>query len=902
MPRPLPSARCSWPTGASSNRTKRNLSMRLFKQFILRALWREKVRSVVAILGVALGVAVMVAIRLANVSVVETFSAAVDSVGGHASLRIRGRAGRFDERLLLELDGLRRFGQLSPVIETQAMIAEPRIDEAERVGFPRGDLLHVLGVDILLDYPLRDYHVLATQRGGEQSAREVLSLLSDPYSVILTEKFLRRAGLRVGDKVPLVFDSTTQEFTIRGVLLNRGPARTLDGNFALMDIAAAQWAAKRLGVLDYVDILLEEGVDPARAEVEIAQLLPAGLLVETPEAASGRSQTMIAAFQFNLAALSAVALVVGLFLIYNTVAISVAARRREIALLQIAGAPGRTVLRLFLGEAFLLAFIGLAIGLPTGRLLAAQAVQGTAQTVETFYIQGVAESSAAALRLSLTEVVVAALIAIPLALLAALVPALEAASLSPVATARGLGSRWGARRLRLLLLGSLTAAAGGYALTFGPPLWGRPVLGFLAELLFMIAGALLVPSILRVGCRLAQRLAELLPRGGNEMRLAAANLLGALPRVSISVAALSVSLSMMIAIAVMVGSFRETVIYWLESALSADLAAKPVMQTSAVSEATLSPQAVKTIRQDPAVADTIWFSSRQVVYRETNIRLAVTELDKTFERARLLLKEGPPDRYTADWGTQADVLVSESFAIHFDCRVGDVVELPTRVGQEPFTVVGVYYDYASNQGTVMMDMAVYERHYALPGVAVTPQAMSVFLAEGADPGEVRTRIVNQLGADEQIYLVTNRELRREVLRIFESTFTVTYALQLIAIVIAGLGVAATLITLIYQRQRELGLLSLLGATYRQIRRVIVLEAILLGGVSQLLGTGIGILLALVLIHVINVQSFGWTIQVYLPYAFFLQSTLLVLIASALFGLYPAIWAARENALAVVRQE
>ena len=201
-----------------------------------------------------------------------------------------------------------------------------------------------------------------------------------------------------------------------------------------------------------------------------------------------------------------------------------------------------------------------------------------------------------------------------------------------------------------------------------------------------------------------------------------------------------------------------------------------------------------------------------------------------------------------------------------------------------------------------MDAAAYRRHYGASDPSLTAQHLSVYLRPEADVERVRSRILETLGENEQVYCVTNREVRTEALKIFESTFAVTYALQFIAILVAGLGVASTLITLIYQRQRDIGLLSLIGATCHQVRRVIVLEAMMLGGVSQLIGIFVGTLLALVLIYVINVQSFGWTIQFHLPLQFVFQSTLLVLVASGLFGVYPAIRAAGVDALQTVREE
>ena len=207
------------------------------------------------------------------------------------------------------------------------------------------------------------------------------------------------------------------------MLLDRGPARVLDGNFALMDIAAAQLAAERLGVVDYVDLLLPKESDPDQVLAAIRGRLPAGLVAELPDAAYGRGETMVSAFQFNLTALSTVSLVVGLFLIYNTVSISVASRRAEIGMLQAVGAGRVAVLNLFLAEAVLLAACGVVVGLPLGRLLAGSAVHASAQTVETFYIAAVADSSAAALRLSRMDYLLAIAVALPLSMLAAAVPA-----------------------------------------------------------------------------------------------------------------------------------------------------------------------------------------------------------------------------------------------------------------------------------------------------------------------------------------------------------------------------------------------------------------------------------------------------------------------------------------------
>ena len=968
----------------------------LFLQLVLRPAWRDKGRNAIAIVGVALGVAVMLSIRLANISVTESFSAAVDSVNGSASLVIRGVAGRFDELRYPQLERVRELGHLSPIVEGYAMLgsklpssgstqpssgtqpsdtqvsaartAVPPSARQSSTRFPRGELLHVLGVDVLLDFPLRDYQLIRTSGASDLDARETLRLLNDPRAIVLTEKFLRRHQLRVGQEIPLTFGSRIGYYTIRGVLLDRGPAQTLDGNFALMDIAAAQLAMDRLGVLDRVDLLLPPGVDPHAMLADVQKRLPPELVVELPDATSGRADLMISAFQFNLSALSAVALIVGLFLIYNNVSMSVAARRAEIGMLQAIGAPRATILGLFLGEALLLAACGTALGIPFGRLLGTSAVRATAQTVETFYIAAIAESSASAVRLSPSDILVVVAIVIPLTLVAAFLPAYEAASLPPVTVVRGNQRRLSTTNLRQLALYALGIAIVSLALTRIPPIAGLPLCGFLAELGFMISGALLVPLLLRALCAIMKWLSQR-PRmaARTPLRLASANLEGELPRVSISVAALGVSLSMMVAIAIMVGSFRETVVYWLNSALSAELSVKPVMQTSAVSESRLSRAATDSVTADPDVLETIGFSSRQLPFQGRSIRLAVTELDKTLQHARLIFKspattpltisarraqQGPardhalagndlPAQATNSLGKTLGkeldreiaprprasivarpatpippateqsngkpslvpkVLISESFSLLFGVGHEEQFVLPTPRGEQSFHAAAIYYDYASNQGTVTMDVSTYRHFYGDSDPSLTPQHLAVFLRDDADPDAVRQRIISNLGADEQVYCVTNSEVLTEALKIFESTFAITYALQFIAILVAGLGVTSTLIALIYQRQRDIGLLSLIGATSRQVRQMIVVEAIAIGLVSQVVGIIVGTMLALVLIFVVNVQSFGWTIQIAFPWSFALQSTLLVLAAAALFGIYPAIRAANFNALQTVRDE
>ena len=319
----------------------------LFRWFIVRALRRDPARGLVTVAGLTLGVAVVVAIRLANAASVRGFETALDVVAGQTSLEILGAGVGVPEDQLAGMGWLREYGRVSPVIDRNA-----RLETADGAGHR----LRVLGVDVLRDRPFREYQLLRFSRQGRPPRpQELLDVLLDSTSIVLTERFARRHGLDVGSPVRLVVGDAVHGMTVRGLLLDEGPARVVDGRLALLDIAAAQWRFDGLGWVDRVEIQLFDASAVDAAEREIAARLPAGLRVRRPAERGRQVERMLAAFHFNLSALSWIALIVGLFLVYNTVAVSVISRRAEIGVLRALGATRRLVLGLFLGEAAVLA-------------------------------------------------------------------------------------------------------------------------------------------------------------------------------------------------------------------------------------------------------------------------------------------------------------------------------------------------------------------------------------------------------------------------------------------------------------------------------------------------------------------------------------------------------------------
>jgi putative ABC transport system permease protein len=875
--------------------------MKLFRQFILRPLVNEKIRTITTVLGVSLGIAVVIAIQLTNASSVRGFETALETVAGKTAIEIIGAGTGVDETLLTEISWLREFGSISPVIEGSAALVVGDVKQQSR---RQMEAVKVLGIDILRDQPFRDYQLLeieqANGRTGEQAngtrdfnTQQFLEILTSEQSVVITEKLASRRHYPLGSTLRLMIGDRVVPFVVRGVLKNEGPARVLDGNFIMMDIAAAQLAFDRLGRVDRVDVLLHhpttqsprrggpgpDGADVHRALEAIAKRLPAGLSAQQPSRRSQQVETMLAAFHANLTALSWIALIVGLFLVYNTVTISVVARREEIGTLRALGLSRHKVLLLFLGEATALAVAGIAIGLGLARLLADAAVSLTASTVSTLYIAAVSAPP----EMDISHLWTAIAIGLPLSLVAAAIPAVEASRVPPTAAMRGhdtLDMRVRFKPAALVVAFLFLAVA--FALAQLPPVGRRPVFGYMSSFAIVIGAAFMVPAIMYGLARLGRT--TLRRRLGVEGLLAHANLTAAIPRLSISVAALSVSLAMMVAIAVMIGSFRDTVVYWVGQTLKADLFIGPGIRPTVGSEQTVSEEVIATLASHPQVAVLDRFRNVDLVFDGNLAVLGAGSFDVVLDYGGLLFKspENARDTVRASIG-QDVVIVSEPFATRYHKRDGDTLQIPTPAGVLPFRIAATYYDYASDRGVVIMDRATFRKYFG----ELPPSGVAAYLKPGADPETVRAEMLDMLDEGHRAFIFSNRTLRGEILQVFDSTFAITYALELIAIAVAMLGVAGTLLTLVLERRRELSLLRLTGADRRQVGRIVIIEAALIGAVSQGIGLAVGFALSMVLIYVINVQSFGWTIQFHVPLAFLVQASIAVVIATSIAGIYPA---------------
>jgi putative ABC transport system permease protein len=847
--------------------------LRLFLRHSLRHFARHRLLTALNILGIALGVTVFVSVQIVNRSALESFRASVDIVAGRANLEVHG-------------DGLDLDENVYPVIREHAGIAAATpviVGVATLPDFP-GEYLRLLGLDLFSNRPFRTFEL----RDAAADEARGLEFLADPQVLSLSVPLLRRLGLRVGDHLRLRTAQGVETFRIGFGIDFSGDAPGADEHLAIMDIANLQHAFGQSGRLTRVDAILREGADPDAVIAGLQSVLPPGVVVQTPDRRGRQIEKMIGAFQLNLTALSLVSLMVGMFLIYNTVAASVVGRRAEIGILRSLGLDGPRVRALFLAEAALLGLAGLGVGLVLGVLLAGRLVGIVSQNITSLYIL----LSIQNLFISPWLVVAAVFLTFGAVLTAAWFPATEAARVNAIdALTPGFlagRSARGTRRWTLLGLGFLGLAG---ALGVVSRAGGPPALSFGTALFTLLGFAFLVPGANRwtatrlPGCSLAGR-------------LALGNFGQSLHRNSITVAAIVTALAMLVGLSVMIHSFRGTVGDWLNRSVRADVFIAPLSSVLVGRREVLSPEVGRAVQNDPGVLALDTYREVRVSVDSRPVKLAAIRFPVVAELNPLPFVAGDGTAVLREAARQGDVVVSESCARKFRIASGGTISLPTRAGPKPFRVAGVFYDYTSDSGLVLMDAATFAESYGETG----PNSLAVYLKPDADPEAVRARLRAALAPLGDFLIYSNRELRTEVFRIFDQTFAVTHVLQTIGILISGLGTLLSLGILVAERRREIGILRAQGASRGQVRAVVLIEAGLIGGVGSVLGLAAGLALAVVLTEVINIAFFGWTIRMSLPWGFLLSLPPAVLATAVFSGLLPATAAARADIAAAVKME
>jgi putative ABC transport system permease protein len=602
---------------------------------------------------------------------------------------------------------------------------------------------------------------------------------------------------------------------------------------------------------------------------------------------------MINAYRLNLLALSLIALFVGIFLVYNAVAFAANKRRYEIAMLRVLGTQRWQILALFLSEALVVGLLGAVVGVGLGMVMAKLALKAMAQTISELYLLVRAES----LSLSPLVILLGAGAALGVALLGGLFPSLEASRTLPrEALYRGtLERRLHMSLSRISLIG--TAVLGlGYVCSLQPPVKGLPLFGFVAAFLILAGFSFLTPaSVILINRALAPGLAGLFKIEG---KMASRYLSRSLNRSAVAIASLMTALAMLISISIMILSFRQTVVTWAEQIIVADLYLSPAVRLTG-QRANLPLELVQSLPQLPGFVAMERLSEIPFRIDEVPVLLDVTDLEVKARLGRVMFRRGSSEEILDRCRQLNQVSISEVLANRLGLSEGDQLELPTPQGIQSLMIAGVFYDYRTEGGMVIMDRSTYNRYWPEERKY---SSVGVYLEPGTNLDQARAFIRNKLKRSQEIFITSNRELRQEILRIFDQTFSITYALQVVAIVVAIFGIVNTLILLVMERERDIGVLKAVGASNQQVQRMTLLEAGLMGLISFVLGAVNGVLLSLLLIFVINKQSFGWTIQFSVPVAMFGKTLILVIVCALVAGLFPARNAVSKNVSEVMRME
>ena len=818
------------------------------------------------VLGVALGVAVVVAIDLANASAGRAFALSTEAVTGRTTHQIVGSSAGIPQEVFRQIRVEWRLRDSAPVVEGVGL-APALADQPVRI----------LGIDAVSEAAFRD------SLGGAGTRADLGALYTTPGGVLIGPGLAAQGGLNPGDVLTLTIAAREVALPVVGVLQPGADASAsaFDG-IALMDVGQAQALLGLGDRLTRIDLILTE----AEAET-LAAKLPAGVRLVSASSQRESTQELTAAFQLNLTALSLLALVVGMFLIYNTIMFSVVQRRQVLGILRQLGVTEPQMAGLILFEALLVALAGGLLGLGLGWVLGQGAVRLVTQTINDLYfvvtVRDTTLEPLTALK-GLGAGVLASLVA-------AAAPAWEAATVPPITMSRRSAFESRAARLigPLAGVGLALAALGTIVLLAFKAL----VLSLGAMFLIVIGLALMVPALTQLLLRvLARPLARLGPIG----RLAPRTVSSAISRTSIAIAALMVAVSVTIGVAVMIASFRSTLINWLELTLVADLYVTAPSAGGASGGTALPDGVVDAVRGLQGVASIATIRTVQVEGAVGRVNLIVADSQERRSVALYRTASGDPDSI---WAAVQDgaVMVTEPYANRFGVSVGDVVSLQTDRGPHDFPIAAVYYDYGTESGRVLISRAVYERFFddrAISGLAVYARS-GVELEALA--GDVRRAL-----AGTALQVSINRELRDSALTVFDRTFAITDALRLLAVVVAFIGVLSALMALQLERARELATLRALGLADGQLWQLSLLETGLMGLAAGLFALPTGAILALVLVYVINLRSFGWTLELHWDAWTFAQALTVSVVAAVLAAVQPMRRLLRSPIATALRQE
>ena len=833
---------------------------------------RHRLEALLCLIGVALGVAVVVAIDSAVEACVGSFRGAVQSLAERSTHSIFALDGKIPDDVFIQLQRRKLPYPMAPIVDRSVLVAGP--GSAEPV------VARLMGVDIFSERQLRAF----TQMQLTLDADRLTRFLTEPGQVVLVDALATRLGIKSGDTIRLTVGRGRADARVLEIIKPTGVAQSQLTDVILCDLATAQELAGAIGNLDRIDLHLESD-----EEVKVVTAaLPPGFVLRSTGQRSSTLGELIQAYQLNLNALSLMASFVAVFIVYNSMLISVQQRSTSLGILRCLGASRFQLAATYLTEALAFAVVGGVVGVIGGWLLSKLMVGLIATTINDLYVA----IRPGPVTLSLGAFVKGLALSTASCLVGAAVPLLRAARTQPVnafrSTARADTSGRTARWVGVIGFGLLVLSVVLYALPSN-----SPVVGFGMALCIALGFALICPWVALQACGLIASIAR--PAQWLPLQMAASGVRRSLGITGVAIAATMLAMSMNVGVRTMVSSFRSALGQWVEQRFAADIFVGPELLVNHKIDSTLDPEVVQWVTAQPQVRKAIEYRARDYEYAGKSILLSATDVGDLLRNHSLPMKQSESRR---PFDPAHDVMISEPLAGRTQLKIGDSIDLPSPTGLHRLNVYAIFFDFGSERGQVMLDRHTYATGWKDDGI----NSLHVRVNPGVNPERLAAKWSEHLRRDYPVVANSFGNVKIEIMKVFDRTFKVTEVLTWLAGGVAFCGLAGSLLSISLARRKDYSVLSAMGMSGRQTALWMLGQGLLIAWTSALVAAVAGTALAYVLAYVIQFRSFGWSIPTHPLPRFWIESLLLASAAAVVATIYPAFRIQADSPAGNLRQE
>ena len=840
-----------------------------------RYYFRSFTQSILAVLGVAVGIAVFVAVDLANDSAKQSFRNSAVSIFGDTEFQLMGSTSGISENVYSDVV---KSAELQPLLNIIRPIIDKQITLTDSNGVE--DKYRLLGINVINENVLsRNNKYGIDFLNSSQTSFNFFAENQVFVSSILASK----KQLSIADE--FLVEDTNNKISIVGFFQgDNSLQRELMQNVIITDISVAQNITNSNGILTRIDISSVYDQNEKIALDKWFSLLPSGVQLIPSYTYSEARKSITKSFDTNLLALSLLALLVGLYLIYNMMTFSIHRRKNLFGTLRAIGVTKNEIFFLVLVEGLLIGLIGAIFGIMLGILLAYFLLGLISSTINYQFFS----SSPNSIALDITIIYQALILGISGSIVSVLIPAWSASRIQPreLIDIYGKYSTYNNYHMVLFFLGLLLCSI-GYLITLAPIT--NLIIGFIAMFLVIVGLSLTVPTTTQIVLLIISSILEKIGRP-TIVTLSVETIKNSLNTIAICIAALSVSIAMTIGIGCMIQSFRATVEEWLNQSLVADIYIAPPTLSFGQDLKGIDDEFIKYVSDIPEIEYISQLGSFEIFKDGYLLNLIVVDsAEKIFDEV-IQLKEGEKKDIWNDFVQTDSILISEPLAFQKNIQINDTFDILTDTGLKSFTVRGIYYDYSSTSGIAMVSKQVYDNYWNNSKVT----SLALYLNDSQNSEVVFNKLLDKFDTDWDLQIISSKKLNNASMEIFDKTFEITFVLRSISLIVAFIGILGAISAIILSRAREFSILKSIGFTNNQLRTIIGNQTFIIGVISGLISIPLGIIITNLLIQIINKQSFGWSIPMQLLPSVFVEGIMVAILSSVLASIYPSIKISRNN--------